>query len=151
MSLPTVTELSHKIVGLQEAFALITDTANKVMPIKDKNIVDVLKEQTAYPIWFMQRAIEFNRILKQAKLVRNVTYHAAIEQILATNGKAMGERVLDKIASTRPDVVAVDELIIELETMVDGIDCMVNAIDRRGFSIKEWVTVRVNDLNTESL
>ena len=107
------------------------------------------KEQCAWPAYYGMRKAEVNKLLKyvgaRVEAVRTSLYRRYNE----VSSRVLSDRVIDKYIDGEEEYLKIHEVYLEIEELRDKLAAVCDAYSLRGFSLRDWTTLKVNQLQDD--
>lgn len=122
------------------------DAAPERLSLAGKTGPQAQKEQCAWPVYYGMKKAEVGKLLRfmdaRQEAVRSDLYKKYNER----HSRQLGERQIDKYINSEEDYLRIHELYLEVQELYDKFAAICDAFDRRGFALRDWTTLRVQEL-----
>ena len=116
------------------------------LSIAGKTGPEAQKEQCAWPVYYGMKKAEIGKLLRymdaRVEEVRSQLYKRYNEK----HSRQLGERQIDKYINSEEEYLRIHELYLEVQELYDKFSAVCDAFDRRGFALRDWTAIRVEQL-----
>jgi hypothetical protein len=130
------------IVNYDEDIAL----APTRLSISGKTGNDVIQEQCAWPVYYGQRLSEITKLANFVELRINFVRGSLYRQFTENHSRGLSERCKDQYINNEPAYIDIYRIFLEVDEVKQKLKAICDAFDRRGFAIRDWTQLRVNEL-----
>lgn len=147
-------ELGKEFANLPKLLIQYDDTlreAMDILPIKDKTLEKAQREQCAYYVYYDERRAELKTLVKYLTAHVSKVRGSLVRQYNEHGNRALGERMINSYVDNEPDYLKAYELLLEVEELYDKYVGVVEAFNKRGFSLRDITLARVHEVSNTPL
>lgn len=120
--------------------------APKRLSLQGKTGAQALKEQCSWPVHYGMLKAEITKLLRYLDNRINSVRGALTRRYIETYSRDLGEKARERYIDNEADYMRLYELYIEVEELKDKLATICDAFDRRGFALRDWTALKVNEL-----
>ena len=109
-------------------------------------MLQALKEQCSWPVHYGMLKAEITKLLRYLDNRINSVRGALTRRYIETYSRDLGEKARERYIDNEADYMRLYELYIEVEELKDKLATICDAFDRRGFALRDWTALKVNEL-----
>lgn len=134
---------------LMGAYEADIQAADQRLSITGKTGPEAQKEQCGWPVYYGVKRAEINKLLKYLDSRQEQIRAKFWKHFSEGYSRQLGERVIDKYINGEEEYMRFRELYLEVEELKEKFDAVCNAFDKRGFTLRDWTTLKVNQLQND--
>jgi hypothetical protein len=124
--------------------------AGERLSMRGKSGAETQKEQCAWPAYYGMKKAEINKLLSYIEMrveaVRSDLYKT-YNSVQAA--RVLPDRTIEKYIDGENAYLSIREMYLEVQELKDKMSAICDAFDRRGFALRDWTTLKVNQLQDD--
>lgn len=134
------------IAGYEDDIA----AAEQRLSMRGKSGADTQKEQCAWPVYYGMKKAEINKLLSYIELrvekVRSDLYKT-YNSVQAA--RVLPDRTIEKYIDGEAAYLSIREVYLEVQELKDKYTAICDSFNQRGFALRDWTTLKVNQLHDD--
>lgn len=143
------TQVMAVLPDLIAEFDADIDAAEQRLSIKGKTAVDAYHDQTAWPVYYGMRRAEVIKLLKYIGAREDACRGKLYRQYVENYSRDIGEKARERYIDNEPEYLQYHQLYLEIEELKDKFTAICDAFDRRGFALRDWTALRIENLHKD--
>lgn len=139
--------------ALPEIFQQYEQDIDDVQPrlsLEGKTGAQAQREQCAWPYYYKVRKAELTKLLKYMD-ARVSSVRGSLAKRYDNGSRALGERTRERYIDNEDEYLRMYELYLEVLELHDKFAAICDAFELRGFAIRDWTQLKINQLEQEQI
>ena len=124
--------------------------ADKRLSMSGKSGAQTQKEQCAWPVYYGMKKAEINKLLSfiemRVEAVRSELYKT-YNSVQAA--RVLPDRTIEKYIDGEDKYLSIREMYLEVQELKDKYTVICESFTQRGFALRDWTTLKVNQLHDD--
>lgn len=120
--------------------------APKYLSLNGKTGTQAQKEQCAWPVHYGILKAEVSKLLKYIAARVDAVRGERSRWYIESYSRDLGEKDRQRFVDNDDQYLRMYELYLEVEELRDKFAAICDAFDRRGFALRDWTALRVNEI-----
>jgi hypothetical protein len=117
-----------------------------ILTFQGKTLQQIDREQVAWPFYYEQKRIELETLLKFAKMQEDKIRSTLARKYKENYSFDLGDRLRDSYIDSEPSYLAIHELVIEIEHVVNLYRSVCDCFQTRGYTLRNMTEHFVNNI-----
>jgi hypothetical protein len=140
-----------KLIDVISSYDEDIDAVPARLKMLGKTLGAALNEQAAWPAYYGMRRAEIKALVSYMESKENKTRSTIARKYVENYSKVLGDRMINTYIDSDPEYLSVHELKLEVVELYDKFNAIMDALDKRGFALRDTTLARVNDLENAGL
>lgn len=105
------------------------------------------KEQCAWPVHYNLLKAEVTKLFRYVSARETQVRGERTKWYIESYPREHSERARDKLIDHEPAYIQMRELVLEVEELKDKLTAICEAFVARGFALRDWTSLKVNELS----
>lgn len=141
-------KIKKNLPTILEQFNQDIDNAPSKLSMIGKTGAAALREQPVDSAYYAKRKAEANKVCKMIEAQMDACRSRLFRKYTDMPSRELSDRAKDKYIDNEPEYLNYLELFLEVKEIYDKLEAVCEAYDRRGFALRDWTTLKVNQLET---